>query len=125
MNRDLIPALYILALVVLVLTAITIDRWGLRRLHARAERNYRAFQEVVHGLALAIDDPTEDERPACTTEEYGEYPLVVDPKPTLREERLLDGAWCHVCNGPTEPGQVECERCWDAAEQEYARRVDR
>ena len=124
MNRDLIPALYILALVVLVLAAITIDRWGNRRLHTRAERDYRAFQEA-HGLALMVDDPTPDERQPLATEEYGEYPLVVDPKPTLREERLLDGSWCHVCNGPTEPGQVECERCWDAAEQEYARRVDR
>ena len=87
MNRDLIPALYIGVLVVLVLAAIALDRWGRRRLHIRAERNYRAFLDA-HGLALAIDDPTEDERPAWATEEYGEYPLVVDPKPTLREEAI-------------------------------------
>ena len=85
------------------------------------------------GLALMVDDPTEDERALTPGEEQQIADLrdgladggqFEEPTPTMREELILVGGWC-ACGGPTEPGQAECDRCWDAAEQEYARRVDR
>lgn len=155
MSTDVKIAVIVAATLLLIIAVCAFDRWCARHLTGAA------------GIALAVDDPTEEtSTPAGEEGEVepvgsgldlaaDEAMALLDPAPTLREERVVptevamwlehphvcqpgcadrpsvymgpvvQGRRCRVCSGPTENGTYECGACYDAADRMAVRRADR